>query len=243
VTIKENLFLVAGDGNKHVSASPAGDMYRSTLFRLASDYVEKRGDTWFILSAHHWLLDPSFTIWPYDLSLESDYSVADRVEWAEEIVRQIVRFYDAKDFKIVILAGRLYREHLVGILQKIGFLVETPLAGLEVGQQKTWFKTEMAKIAGYPLQCDQCGAMVRSYTKTDILGLVFHYSCFGNRTNESNRKIGLALNEAIQEGIGYNELNDIKALLDVSDDDADDDVFEVDYDLDENELLTPYLIG
>ena len=45
--------------------------------------------------------------------------------------------------RIVFLAGTLYRENLVLVLDQLGFEVEIPMRGLSIGLQKAWLKKRL----------------------------------------------------------------------------------------------------
>lgn len=46
----------------------------------------------------------------------------------------------AQPVKVVLLAGRKYREHLETMLINSGCQIEVPMAGLGIGQQLSWLK-------------------------------------------------------------------------------------------------------
>jgi hypothetical protein len=58
------IYLVACVAEKGATAAPARDLYVSAWFKKARAYVERRGATWFVLSAEHGLLDPGASIRP-----------------------------------------------------------------------------------------------------------------------------------------------------------------------------------
>lgn len=61
--------LVACAKDKAPDARPARSLYRSPLFRRASEYAARTYDHWFVLSAQHYLLHPDEVIEPYDKTL------------------------------------------------------------------------------------------------------------------------------------------------------------------------------
>lgn len=62
--------------------APARELYRSRLFRAASEWIETRTDRWVILSALHGVVDPDTILEPYDLRLD-DMSPTERNRWAD----------------------------------------------------------------------------------------------------------------------------------------------------------------
>jgi hypothetical protein len=47
--------------------------------------------------------------------------------------------------RVILLAGVLYREHLVPKLRQAKCYVEVPIKGLGIGQQKAWLKRRLNK--------------------------------------------------------------------------------------------------
>lgn len=89
----------------------------------------------------HGLVRPDKRLDPYDVTLR-DLSAAQRRLWGEKTVRQLRRAIGPRDTSpIVFLAGRLYREPLLGFA---GERAAIPMAGLGIGQQKAWLATEIA---------------------------------------------------------------------------------------------------
>jgi hypothetical protein len=89
-------------------------------------------DTWFILSAKHGLVTPETPLAPYDLSLY-DLSASERRMWAEDVVMalDILRLNTPRTHWLI-LAGKVYREHIVSHLRGE---VEIPLENLGIGEQ------------------------------------------------------------------------------------------------------------
>jgi len=111
-------------------------LYNSPLFKGARDYGKARCDTWFILSAKHGLVDPSEIIAPYDESLVG-MPPTERRKWSQEIFSRLVENTSSTD-RIILLAGKPYREFLVPLLQARGNEVAAPLSGLGIGSQAGW---------------------------------------------------------------------------------------------------------
>jgi hypothetical protein len=153
------IVLVACVGKKLDERAQAAEMYQSAWFKKARKYAEKQGCPWYILSAKYGLLHPESWIKPYDTTLR-EFSPWGRVRWAIQVTKGVMhelwrddRFRRISDSqtgqptvddyvpadRIVILAGRLYREDLEPLLRKAGYQVETPLEGLGIGRQLAWF--------------------------------------------------------------------------------------------------------
>ncbi|CAE6887948.1 DUF6884 domain-containing protein [Paraburkholderia domus] len=127
--------LVSCVGKKLDRASPAKDLYGSTLFRLARRYVERRQGVWFILSAKYGLVAPDQRVEPYDQTLNS-MKVADRRAWAHRVQQQMDTEIPSGG-RCVVLAGNRYREFLMDYLSD-RFTTEVPMDGLRIGEQQRW---------------------------------------------------------------------------------------------------------
>lgn len=132
--------LVSCVGKKHDRASPAGDLYQSEWFKKARSYAEMVGHRWYILSAEHGLLDPSQVIEPYEMTLNT-MDLPTRQEWAQRVMCQIAD--NIHTGKVIILAGKKYREFLSGSMQDHGYSVEVPMEGLGIGQQLAWLNSQL----------------------------------------------------------------------------------------------------
>ncbi|MCH8876803.1 MAG: hypothetical protein IIA89_08250 [Chloroflexi bacterium] len=87
------------------------------------------------------MLDPGHVIEPYDLSLRS-MTAAERRMWAKGVVRSLVPRLNSSD-RVVLLAGKLYRENLVRPIREHGCKVEIPMEGLKVGEQLQWLNERL----------------------------------------------------------------------------------------------------
>ncbi len=139
-----HLVLVACAKEKLDRAAPAGALYVSPLFRKAWRWACTRPAAEpFILSARHGLLDPRTVVEPYDLELRQ-LSRAERDGWAQYVTRALVeRARGHAPVRVTILAGASYVEPLRPHLPP-SWVVEEPLAGLQVGQRLAWFTREAA---------------------------------------------------------------------------------------------------
>lgn len=138
---QRTIYLIACVVRKHPAPMKARDLYSSTWFKKASELADRRGDQWFILSARHGLLDPDHVIEPYDLPLNS-ISATDRRKWAKNVVRSLLPRLSSLD-RVVILAGKLYRENLVSPIHEHGCKVEIPMDGLRIGEQLGWLNEQL----------------------------------------------------------------------------------------------------
>jgi hypothetical protein len=65
--------------------------------------------------------------------------VRERRAWAEQVNSRL-RDIDLRPQRIVVLAGRRYREHLMPTLEALSAEVVVPMEGLGIGQQLAWLK-------------------------------------------------------------------------------------------------------
>jgi hypothetical protein len=136
VPTEQTIYLISCVSKKRDVPSPARDLYESELFRRARAYVEASGRPWFILSAKHGLVDPDEVIAPYDETLNT-MGVAERRAWAEKVQAQMDERLPAAE-RIVVFAGRRYREFLMAYFRRRAAKVEVPLEGLRIGEQLRW---------------------------------------------------------------------------------------------------------
>lgn len=135
-----SVFLVACASMKRPVPTAARDLYVSPWFEKARRYVDAHASPWFILSAKHGLVDPDQRIAPYEETLNQK-TAAERRAWAAQVLSslrpRLVGFN-----RVVLLAGRAYREHLVHEIAAAGLAVEIPLDGLGIGEQLAWFDAQ-----------------------------------------------------------------------------------------------------
>lgn len=132
----QTVYLVSCVGKKRPSPSPARDLYISEWFLRVRRYVEATGCAWFILSAKYGLVAPEQTLAPYDETLNT-MGIADRQAWARRVRAQMDQRLPSAD-RLVVFAGRRYREFLMDDLRRRSAIVEVPLAGLRIGEQLSW---------------------------------------------------------------------------------------------------------
>jgi len=112
----------------------------SILFTKARNHVESSFSIYYILSAKHGLLDPDKIIKPYDKSL-FNLTNKERKDWANLVCKEIIEKHPNLKY-VDIYAGKLYRVHLIKLLEKHGIKCNVPLQGLGIGQQLNFYKTE-----------------------------------------------------------------------------------------------------
>ena len=132
------LVLVSCVSKKQSAPMQAADLYISEWFKKARKLVQDMDHPWFILSAEHGLLRPEKVISPYNLTL-NNMDAAARRAWAERVLSQMEADLPAAD-EVVVLAGKRYRENLMGWLRSQFREVSVPMAGLGIGQQLNWMK-------------------------------------------------------------------------------------------------------
>jgi len=125
--------LVSCAKRKRDIGSPARDLYVSPLFRAQRRYAERVADQWYILSAKHGLLKPTQVIYPYDITL-NQMTPDERRAWAKRVSRQLIKIVP-RGARVIILAGRRYRDAVEPFLRACGTSVSVPLEGLAIGKQ------------------------------------------------------------------------------------------------------------
>lgn len=132
------VYLVSCVGKKRDHATPAKDLYASEWFFRARAYVERRGGSWFILSAKFGLLSPDQITEPYEQTLNA-MPITERREWAQRVRQQLDVNMPARS-RCVVMAGQRYREFLMDYLNE-RYATEVPMKGLAIGQQLRWLGT------------------------------------------------------------------------------------------------------
>lgn len=129
--------LIACSKSKLKEPAPAYALYTGALFKASRTYARGNCDGYYILSAKHFLVDPAYTISPYEKTL-TKMTFLERKAWAREVARQVRRTVMPGD-TLVFLAGQRYRDWLELDLSR-DFTIETPLKGLGIGEQLHWLK-------------------------------------------------------------------------------------------------------
>ena len=128
--LAKRVALVACVSKKQPSPMPAQSLYSSDWFRKASAYARRTADDWYILSAKHALLAPHKVIAPYDETLKRMRAPA-KETWSKGVLRELVTVLQPGD-RVVILAGKDYREYLLSRIRAMGCVVEIPMKGLRI---------------------------------------------------------------------------------------------------------------
>ena len=135
--------LVACAATKLDRPAPARELYRSDLFAKSSAYAQRLGE-WYILSAAHGLVHPDDVIEPYDITL-NDMTRDERMRWGCKVAWQLDMLGIQAD-RCVVLAGRSYRDPIMGVLRYRFAEVVVPLEGLGIGHQKQRL-AQLAQVA------------------------------------------------------------------------------------------------
>ncbi len=118
------------------------DLYKSDWFKKASEYADENLDAWWILSAEHGLVHISDIIKPYEKRLST--KKAPKAEWAEKVKKQWDQMLcdeglENTEIQVTFLAGKDYRENLDSMLTEEELQTFSPLKGMGIGDQKSWF--------------------------------------------------------------------------------------------------------
>jgi hypothetical protein len=127
------VYLISCVSRKLKTPARAQDLYVSSWFLKARDYVSKTGSPWFILSAEYGLVPPDRVIAPYERTLHA-MRKPERQEWAGRVQALLDTMLPIVD-RIIVLAGMRYREFLMGNLRRRVPTVEIPMEGLTIGRQ------------------------------------------------------------------------------------------------------------
>lgn len=137
----QRIGLVGCVSQKRTVASPAEDLYVSTLFRGRRQYVENSCDDWYILSAKHGLVNRTAMLDPYDVALTGRSRSVMRA-WAADVLRQldgVIPDFSGTTFEIH--AGADYSGFgLTDGLVTRGAEVHLPTKGLRQGEQLRFYK-------------------------------------------------------------------------------------------------------
>ena len=138
--------LVACSKTKFYAPVAAQEMYLGALFQAARSYAQREAAVWLILSARYGVLHPEQIIQPYDDTL-TRWSREQRRAWTARVLHALPDALDrgaspaqrATELTWLLLAGRAYTEYLRPYLEG---RIETPLAGLGIGQQLAWLQAQ-----------------------------------------------------------------------------------------------------
>jgi hypothetical protein len=102
----QDIFLVGCSGEKAADRRAAKHLYASVRFCAARELAERLGDSWFVVSGKHGLLNPDAEIDPYDSPL-TDLSMHQQRIWAEAVVDEL-RPKLSKSARVTVLASPEY---------------------------------------------------------------------------------------------------------------------------------------
>lgn len=131
--------LVSCAKTKRESASPCRQLYKSPLFVLSLAHAEGTCDETFVVSAAHGLLRLDDTIAPYDRVL-GELPKKERLSWGARIADSLASRFSGFSLHLSILAGLEYTAPIQGACLGRGWVIETPLTRLPIGQRLAWLK-------------------------------------------------------------------------------------------------------
>lgn len=124
---------------------PLVDLYIGPLYRLRLEYARRLGGPHLIVSAFYGARRPDYPSVPYNRPL-AEVPRRDPVRrWYDEVVRSAVLRHTESGDRVVALASRPYVEGWAGEVRRAGRIVETPLAGMGMGQQLRWLRARLAE--------------------------------------------------------------------------------------------------
>ena len=132
----KTIVLVSCTSMKKKGFYKAKELYNSPWFHKVLSIVERMGDQWYIISAEHGLLDPNQIILDYNTTLLK-MKKNQREDWAKKVLKDFLPLVESGD-KVIILAGKYYREFLEPELIKKGVTIEVPTKHLTTGKQLEW---------------------------------------------------------------------------------------------------------
>lgn len=131
-----DVYLLTCSRRKLNKSAAAKDLYISPSFIAARKIAEKRGDSWYIISAKHGLIDPELKLKPYDVSLSS-FSEDEIEKWSSNVVKSITNNLNIND-KIIFLGDDFYFNSLSEKLCSVGFVAHSPLLGKTNDEKLHW---------------------------------------------------------------------------------------------------------
>lgn len=128
-------FVIIGCGKTKQPAGwrgPIVDLYTGPLYLSRLAAARALGGPHFILSAVHHLTPPDRKVEPYNFVI-SEMSALGRRRWAESVAQSLIRRGASR---VIALASAAYVLPWRTIVEREGVVVETPLAGLGIGEQR-----------------------------------------------------------------------------------------------------------
>lgn len=124
----------------------AKDLYTSTYFSLKRDVSEEHADRWYILSAEHGLISPSYPLEYYDTSMK-DLDDEETREWGQDVAAALVarseEFEESPAEVVAVFAGKDYYEPLLDALpESFPLDVVLPFDGLGFHKQMSYLSEQ-----------------------------------------------------------------------------------------------------
>lgn len=132
------LVLIACSKSKLKDPAPAYQLYTGQLFKKATDWAQRRGLPWFVVSALYGLLKPDQTLSPYDFTIKDLQGETERTQWAHRVVACELTRHAPKGSHAFLIMPERYRRLLQGELLKHGITYENPLESMGIGRQMKW---------------------------------------------------------------------------------------------------------
>jgi hypothetical protein len=120
--------LIGSSGAMADAPQPAGELFRSDGFARAREQARHSGLPWFVLSAHHGLLDPDEVISPHEIQID-DQPTAYRTAWGEWVVAQLADRLQLDGVVVEVHGGVDFAQPLRQPLARRGAVLEIPLPG------------------------------------------------------------------------------------------------------------------
>lgn len=123
---------------------PIVELYVGPLYRLRLEYARRLGGPHLIVSAFYGAKPPEFEAVPYERSLADMAKCEPARRWYDDVVRTSILRATSPGHRVVVLASRSYLEGWAEAVRRAGRVVETPLAGMSMGQQLRWLRAHLA---------------------------------------------------------------------------------------------------
>ena len=134
----KKVVFISCSSKKRSTESKAKDLYVSPLFVKSLSYAHKlQPDLIFILSAKYGLIELDRKIEPYDITLKRMPAAHVKV-WSNNVLTRLSKYTDLDKDHFIILAGSVYRKHLIQRLRSY----EIPLEGMTIGRQLQHLKKQ-----------------------------------------------------------------------------------------------------
>jgi hypothetical protein len=134
--------LISCVSKKLNEKAQAKELYQSPLFKKNLEWaLLEKFDKIYILSAKYGLVELTFCIEPYDVTL-NNMPIKERKIWAQNILDDLLMEEDLDDTEFTFLAGSRYRE----FLEKELPFTKVPMEGLQIGKQLQWLTKNIERL-------------------------------------------------------------------------------------------------